>query len=103
MRRSVEGRSTIKRKCTGRDICTQQEFLNWCEETRPIFMKMHKEWEESGFKRKFIPSIDRIDNDGGYALDNIQWLTLSENSAKDNLQYLTTARTEDGKFMKRDY
>ena len=55
--------------------------MKWAE-SDPEFIRLFKEWEESGYEYKLTPSIDRIDNSRGYDLDNIQFLTLSENSKK---------------------
>ena len=67
----------------GREVAfTMDEWLEWCRKTYPTFMSLYTRWQESGFKRKFAPSIDRIDNAKGYYLDNIQWMTQSSNSKK---------------------
>ncbi len=40
------------------------------------------QWESSGFIRKLALSVDRVDNSRGYSEDNIQVITVSENSSK---------------------
>lgn len=47
-----------------------------------VYMELHKKWVESGCEHKLAPSVDRIDKSKGYTLDNMQWLTVSENSKK---------------------
>lgn len=47
------------------------------------FLRLFKEWQDSGFQYKLAPSIDRINNDGNYHLDNIQIITHGANSSKD--------------------
>ena len=48
---------------------------------------MWKKWKESGYKNNLSPSIDRIDNQKGYSLDNIQLMTWKENNTKGRLEY----------------
>jgi hypothetical protein len=51
----------------------------WCDYNN------FKSWAlENGWQRGL--SIDRINNDGNYEPSNCQWLTLSENTAKRNLE-----------------
>jgi hypothetical protein len=83
----VEGRVGKRRnkyKVTGMDICTKEEFINWCYEKSNLkkFQKMHSRWLSSGYTRNLCPSIDRIDEDGSYTLDNIQWITVNSNLRK---------------------
>lgn len=68
----------------GRDICTKEDFILWCLELDNFkkFQRIHNAWRDSGYEYKLTPSIDRIDNDGGYTLDNMQWLTVSKNNKK---------------------
>ncbi len=47
------------------------------------FLTQYKNWQKNNFKRKFAPSIDRIDNNKGYTLDNLQFISQSINSRKD--------------------
>lgn len=41
-------------------------------------------YERDSASQMFRPSIDRIDNDGDYALENCQFLELADNSRKAN-------------------
>lgn len=68
----------------GREYLSQEEWIDWCEKTKEQFMPMYRAWQESGFKKKLAPSVDRIDESKGYVLGNLQWLTLSENCKKGN-------------------
>lgn len=52
---------------------TLEEFREFCKQTG---------YMEGKGKKAGSMSIDRIDNTKGYSLDNIQILSLSENSAK---------------------
>ena len=46
------------------------------------YNKLHDAWVLSGFDRKLSPSIDRIDGSKGYTIDNVRWITHSENSSQ---------------------
>lgn len=39
-------------------------------------------WGQNGHERRNTPSIDRIDSSRGYSIDNIQWITFSENCSR---------------------
>lgn len=63
----------------GKDILEKQEFyqfsLNDCS-----FHYLFQQWEMNEYDRKLTPSIDRIDSTKGYFLENMRWVTHSENS-----------------------
>lgn len=65
----------------GKPLCSIQDFLRWAIEGR-VYSTMYYAWIESGRKRAMTPTIDRIDPRRGYEIDNLQWLTLSQNSRK---------------------
>ena len=69
-------------RSVGKGIISKSDFLTWCNKNKNTFMKLYKRWEKSGYKRKFAPSIDRINNNLGYEIDNMQWLTQSQNTKK---------------------
>lgn len=60
------------------------DFLKWCLRNKD-YLKLHNEWILSNKEFKLTPSIDRIDNYSDYSFDNIQVLTVSQNSSKSNL------------------
>lgn len=60
-----------------------KQLLEWVLQ-QENFLILYKNWIESGYKRGLRPSIDRINNDIGYTLDNIQIITLSENISLGN-------------------
>lgn len=79
----------IKERCTnekrryyGKKFLSREEWAEFCKRTEGQFMSMYHRWQESGYERVMSPSIDRINNDGDYTLDNIQWLSLAENDKK---------------------
>lgn len=67
----------------GLPICSQEEFMAWSLSDN-TFKEVWFQWKTSGYEYRLTPSIDRIDNDAGYTLDNMQWLTVSDNTRKRN-------------------
>lgn len=44
------------------------------------FLVMFKTWEFNKYDRRLCPTVDRINPELGYILENMRWLTHSENS-----------------------
>ena len=63
-------------------LFTKEEFIEWLDKNDTLFKKLYNNWVESNYDKKLSPSIDRIDNDGDYSLDNIQLITVIENIRK---------------------
>jgi hypothetical protein len=60
-------------------LLPREEYYEWAfghEE----FERLFKEWVDSNYQRKLCPTVDRIDPKKGYYLDNMRWITHSENS-----------------------
>lgn len=66
------------------DVLSKEDWIIWCNENMYKFMKLYRQWQNSGYKQAYSPSIDRIDNNKGYLTGNMQWLTLSQNASKSN-------------------
>lgn len=68
----------------GLEILPIDEFYIWsiCS---PEYELLFEKYKESGFDRKLAPSIDRIDSKKGYVIDNMRWITHSENSRNGSL------------------
>lgn len=60
---------------------TKEEFLMWLFSRTP-YVTFFEMWEALLFKQKFSPSVDRIDEEGNYNLDNIQILPTVANIRK---------------------
>lgn len=65
----------------GKEICDRNLFYQWSASDYNYNI-LYNNWVENGYDRKLSPSIDRIDASKGYLLDNIQWITHSDNSKK---------------------
>ena len=66
----------------GKEILEKQVFYKWIL-SNSDFDLLFNQYEASGYQRKFAPSVDRIDPNFGYSINNIQIITMSENSGKD--------------------
>lgn len=79
--------------------CTKEEFINFSMNC-PKLSQMYKNWQDSGFEYTLCPSIDRIDKQRGYEIDNIQWLEHGKNCSKDNESKIKVEiYTKNGQFV----
>jgi hypothetical protein len=62
------------------------EWVDFCNNRKDILLKMWNEYLESDRDRKKSISIDRIDNDKGYLLTNIEFVTFGYNAWKRNIR-----------------
>jgi hypothetical protein len=65
----------------GKDLLPLEEFYTFAFGSA-LFYQLFGAYKESGWDRKLAPSIDRIDSSKGYTLDNMEWVTMSENSRR---------------------
>lgn len=56
MRLRVLGKATRPYKVEGRPICTQKEFLEWCEMHKTEYDDLFKIWAANSFDRRNTPS-----------------------------------------------
>lgn len=68
----------------GCELLPRSEFYDWALRSSE-FHRLFREWEESAYSRKLSPSVDRVDSSQGYRLDNMQWVTHSENSRRGSI------------------
>jgi hypothetical protein len=79
-------RSMIKRsKQRGWKICSFKDFKEFALKSEE-FKRLREAWISSGLDQKLVPSVDRIDNEKGYELENIQFLTMVENVKKGHIE-----------------
>jgi hypothetical protein len=84
MKKRVKGGNGGRSSAKGRELLSLEDFLGWChrEDVYKEFMKLYNEWMSEEFPLFLAPTIDRINSDKGYMIDNIQWLSQSANSRK---------------------
>lgn len=78
---SDKSRSAGGRNYFRQPLCDREAFLEFGL-TDDNFNRLFKNYKRSQGKRSKAPSVDRIKSNKGYQLDNIQFLSLSENSSK---------------------
>lgn len=64
----------------GKYLLPRKEFYAWAK-PHPEFQRLWINWEHSEYDRKLTPTVNRIDSGRGYKIDNMEWLTHSENSS----------------------
>jgi len=72
-------------------LFTKDELTKYFEDHWEHYMALYTIWKKSGFKFKYTPSIDRIDNKGHYSVDNIQIIPQWQNAQKDRKGMMYTA------------
>ncbi len=65
----------------GKELLSREDFYKFSFKS-VIFYMLFDTYKNSNFERKLAPSVDRIDSSKGYTLDNIEWVTMSENSKR---------------------
>lgn len=63
----------------GKSLLEREDFYEWSNKSE-AFHNLFNVWEQNKYERKLTPSVDRIDPSKGYELDNMRWITHSENS-----------------------
>lgn len=85
MRQRVEGRGKSPHLYKGLALLDREDFIAWSLADIG-YTSLHAAWVTSGYSMKLTPSIDRINSTKGYILENMQWVTHSENSRRAALQ-----------------
>lgn len=80
------------------EYCSREKFINKFKNCA-IYLKLHNEWVDSSFSPKLTPSIDRMDPNIGYLIDNLQMLVHPKNAAKDK-KIAVDVFDRTGKFLK---
>lgn len=69
----------------GKQRCSEQEFVDFCNKNKEKLLVMWHAYLQSGKDLRLAPSVDRIDPDEGYTIDNLQFVIYGYNSWKDHL------------------
>jgi hypothetical protein len=81
MKRRIDGKSDHNRgNWKGKAILPRDAFYSWAK-NHPVFLSLYKQWFTSNFDIKLTPSINRLNSSKGYTLDNMEWMTNSQNSS----------------------
>lgn len=67
-----------------KELLSRTDFYNWAT-NNPSFHSLFEIYENSKYERKLSPSVDRIDSTKGYNLENMEFVTMSENSRRSHL------------------
>jgi len=67
----------------GKELLDKEEFYIWAKNSSK-FWELFKEYEDSNYDRKLAPSVDRVNSKLGYNINNMEWVTHSENSRRAN-------------------
>lgn len=68
----------------GKCLLDREEFYDWALGSES-FHSLFKAWEGSRYNRKLTPSVDRVDSSDGYHINNMEWVTHSENSRRGSI------------------
>lgn len=63
-------------------LYTEVELQSWINSQEEVFEFLWNKWVQSDYKKELFPSIDRLENDKPYSLENIQLMTWQENKNK---------------------
>lgn len=66
---------------TDKQLLPRDEFYRWAK-SQESFWLLFRDWEQSAYDRKLTPSVDRVDPTKGYVIENMEWVTHSENSRR---------------------
>jgi 4-alpha-glucanotransferase len=82
MQSRVEGVQKLKQHLyKDKSLLDRETFYHWAMYDE-AFHGLFRQWEESNYSRKLTPSVDRINSASGYSIENMEWITHSENSRR---------------------
>lgn len=68
----------------GKELLGKEEFYEWAKNS-PKFWELYEAYKYDNYNRKLAPSVDRIDSELGYCIENMEWVTHSENSRRGSI------------------
>jgi hypothetical protein len=85
MQSRIEGVQKAKHHLyKGKSLLSREAFYEWGLSSE-MFHSLMDDYYVSGFERKLAPSVDRVDSSRGYSIDNMEWVTMSENSRRGSI------------------
>jgi hypothetical protein len=78
MKRRISGKTKDRRYYLGKSILDKDVFTTWAK-NHPDFLKLYKQYYTAKFERRLAPTVNRMDSNKGYTLDNMEWMSLSHN------------------------
>jgi hypothetical protein len=82
MQSRIDGVQKEKHKLyRGKELLDRESFYWWALGS-PEFYQLFGEYKASGYERALAPSVDRVDSRQGYNINNMEWVTMSENSRR---------------------
>lgn len=79
MKNRTKGKSTNRPDLyKGKPIVSREVFYTWARH-HPEFLRLYKMWINCDFDQRFTPSVNRLTSKRGYTLDNMEWVTNSQN------------------------
>lgn len=76
----------------GLDYLSIIEWVEFCNNSKDKLLTIWRNYLDNNKEAKYMISIDRIDNDKGYILDNIQFVSFGFNSWKRNINPLRVCK-----------
>lgn len=65
----------------GKKLLSRNDFYKWALSHKDFWL-LFQTWQSSEYNRKLTPTVDRINPKLGYILENMEWVTHSENSRR---------------------
>ena len=65
----------------GKELLDRNDFYEWALKNDE-FNVLFDYWTLNSYDRKLTPSVDRVNSSEGYVLENMEWVTHSENSRR---------------------
>lgn len=81
----------------GLDYLSIIEWVEFCNNTKTKILNLWDDYIKNNKETKYMLSIDRIDNNKGYVIDNIQFVSFGFNSWKRNINPLKVCK-ENGEW-----
>lgn len=71
---------------SGKELLDKHTFYKWAINNEK-FIKLFRSYKESGFPMRLAPSVDRKNSSIGYVLENMEFVTHSENSRRGSISH----------------